>query len=320
MEWLHNAENLLKTSASPVLLLEGDAHIGISSLAQTLAYHFLCPQAAQHQGQACGICTSCRHFQQNQHPDYTLIDQKIGIEELQKYTANIHQTPHYQHKKLWVIHLSSIHALGLQTLLKILEDYPPYMRYILVREGATHVPATILSRCVRYQVPAPHAREGMAWLAKNSALDTKMHGIIAQKPLWHSSYREDLYQILLDFFTSPRISAYACIKKIGDKALQYPLEPQLAYICMQWLYALQKQKYQMNAPVAENTDTNMATLLFPSAQEHIAKLAIHLKDAHAWQLWELLQHLYGHPTIALNAKLALFNFLSAYQQIWRYTS
>jgi DNA polymerase III subunit delta' len=60
----------------------------------------------------------------------------------------------------------ALNRYGANALLKTLEEPPPRTLLVLVATQPSRLPATVLSRCQRLQVPAPSRAAALAWLAE----------------------------------------------------------------------------------------------------------------------------------------------------------
>ncbi len=89
----------------------------------------------------------------------------IGIEQIRELVADLSLTSYAGGGKVAVIEpANSLTANAANSLLKTLEEPPGDALLILVADKTGRLPATILSRCQRINVPVPPESESLAWL------------------------------------------------------------------------------------------------------------------------------------------------------------
>ncbi|MGI6176047.1 MAG: DNA polymerase III subunit gamma/tau [Christensenellales bacterium] len=148
----HIAPVLLRQCASGRLshayLFCGPRGTGKTSLALILARAVNCytPQ----DGEPCLVCESCRAVN---HVDIIEIDaaSNNGVDEIRELREKVRFTPALGKRKVYVI--DEVHMLttgAFNALLKTLEEPPEHALFILATTEPNKLPATIISRCQRY--------------------------------------------------------------------------------------------------------------------------------------------------------------------------
>ena len=118
----------------------------------------------------CGRCAACRHVLQGQHPDLMRVGPienatQIRIEQVRELSADLALTAHQGGYKVGILApADSMNRFAANALLKTLEEPPAGTLLILVSSQPSRLPATILSRCQRVRIRAPHREEASAWL------------------------------------------------------------------------------------------------------------------------------------------------------------
>lgn len=109
----------------------------------------------------CGTCAECERFLHHVHPDFIKIeaDGKTGIikiDQIRDLCERVIQTPK-RGKAIVVTILSAdrLNAAAANALLKILEEPPRHVYFILLAEQTRSIPATILSRCQIRSLASP---------------------------------------------------------------------------------------------------------------------------------------------------------------------
>jgi DNA polymerase-3 subunit delta' len=151
----------LKTDAiAHAYLLVGPRHVGKGTLAINLAQALNCdgPELP------CGQCRSCQRILEGKHADVTPIslDSKteIGIDDIRGLQRLANLPPYEGKCKVFIIddaeYLSTEAA---NSLLKILEEPPPRVVWLLLATEEEHLLPTIISRCQRLELkPVPSER------------------------------------------------------------------------------------------------------------------------------------------------------------------
>ena len=101
----------------------------------------------------CGKCVSCTQNKNNQSPDIIEIDaaSNNGVDEIRNLKGKITLVPTNSKYKVYII--DEVHMLStgaFNALLKTLEEPPAHVIFILATTEPQKLPATILSRCQRY--------------------------------------------------------------------------------------------------------------------------------------------------------------------------
>ena len=101
----------------------------------------------------CGECVSCTQTKNNQSPDIIEIDaaSNNGVDEIRNLKGKITLVPTNSKYKVYII--DEVHMLStgaFNALLKTLEEPPGHVIFILATTEPQKLPATILSRCQRY--------------------------------------------------------------------------------------------------------------------------------------------------------------------------
>ncbi len=103
----------------------------------------------------CNNCKSCLEMENNNHPDFLMIDLEAGentikIEQIRKLQEEVIKKPIVSEKKVFIINNSDKMTVGAQNcLLKTLEEPPQYIMIILLAENENLILNTIKSRCTK---------------------------------------------------------------------------------------------------------------------------------------------------------------------------
>lgn len=168
------------------LLLQGRSGLGKLDFATTLAQSLLCDQPLPDH-HACGTCDSCNWFIQGNHPDFRLLEpednagsagdedatesksskksQVITVDQVRDLAEFLGLSSHRSGLRIVLLHpAEALHAASANALLKMLEEPPPAVLFLLVTHNPQRLLPTIRSRCNKIDMPFPARLEAEAWL------------------------------------------------------------------------------------------------------------------------------------------------------------
>ncbi len=149
--------SLKQNNIAHAYLLAGPSHIGKKTLALNLAQALNCDESEP----PCGQCYSCRRILEGKHADVTSTDldskTEIGIDAIRALQRLANLPPYEGKCKVFIIedaeHMSTEAA---NSLLKILEEPPPKVVWLLLSAEEQRLLPTIISRCQRLELkPVP---------------------------------------------------------------------------------------------------------------------------------------------------------------------
>ena len=134
-------------------LFIGSRGIGKTTSARILAKALNCLSSEGPTPEPCGTCPNCVSITAGTHMDVIEIDgaSNNSVEDVRQIRENIRMVPANARYKIYVI--DEVHQLSIaafNALLKTLEEPPAHAIFILATTEAHKVPATIISRCQRY--------------------------------------------------------------------------------------------------------------------------------------------------------------------------
>jgi DNA polymerase-3 subunit delta' len=175
MDWLSPQWNRLGSyiqsgRVPQALLLVGREGVGKTLLAETFAKRLLCRTPSEY---ACGVCASCRLFAAKTHPDFLCIEPEekgkaIPVDAIRGLIANLALKPQYSGRRVvLIVPAHQMNVSSANSLLKTLEEPDEHTSLLLLTDSPQSLPATILSRCQRMDIPVPERKRALEWLAKN---------------------------------------------------------------------------------------------------------------------------------------------------------
>ena len=174
----------IKTALSNALLQNRIAHAylfcgprgtGKTSTAKILAKAVNCEKGPT--PEPCNECLNCERVNKGSSMDVFEIDgaSNRGIGEIRELRENIRFSPVEGRKRIYII--DEVHSLtpdAFNGLLKTLEEPPEHVIFILATTEPHKIPATILSRCQRYdfrRLGIEDTTQRLADVATNSGMD-----------------------------------------------------------------------------------------------------------------------------------------------------
>lgn len=145
------SQAIIQNKTVGAYLFTGPRGTGKTSTARIFAKAINCTDF--HGGNPCGKCQLCTAFQENRLIDVIEIDAAsfTGVDNIREIIEKAQFQPTQARYKIYII--DEVHMLSkgaFNALLKILEEPPNHVKFILATTEIQKVPETILSRCQRY--------------------------------------------------------------------------------------------------------------------------------------------------------------------------
>lgn len=144
------------------LLLYGERGIGKSILVDYLVAGILC-QSISETLEPCGKCQSCRWLASGFHPDLYTIggEQEIKVDEVRKIHHFAQLTPETGRKIVVIKEADRLNINAANSLLKVLEEPPAELYFILESSAMERLPITVRSRCQSVYIASPEPLEAL---------------------------------------------------------------------------------------------------------------------------------------------------------------
>ncbi len=174
----------------------GTRGVGKTTMARILASALNCsdgPTAAP-----CGQCEICRSIHAGEDVDVLEIDgaSNTGVDDVRQLRDNAHYRPARARYKIYYIdevHMLSRNAFN--ALLKTLEEPPEHVKFIFSTTEPERLPATILSRCQRFDfraVPTEAIADLLADLCEKEGVEAEKAALTAVAREGRGSIRDAL--------------------------------------------------------------------------------------------------------------------------------
>lgn len=299
-------------------LFTGKENTGKTAFARFVAQALLCETPmADHQ--PCGECTSCHLFAQKSHPDFYEITPElpedgatgrkllqIKIDSVREIVDHIYLTSVRGGKRVVLVQpAESMNIQAANGLLKVLEEPPPHVIFLLVTHARDKLLPTIKSRCRQMVLPEPSREVSLAYLQQQGV--EKAASLLAfhsGAPLFDFTPELDaMREELLNLLVAPRLLA------ILDYASSFDKQKQPLAVFIDWL-----QKWLIDIGLAQQ---NMPPLYYPDFASQLAQTAAKTNSHRLFALTERLNALspYGHHT--LSVRMQLEYLLVEYLNFWQ---
>lgn len=171
-------KNQVKTGRlSHAYIFIGTRGTGKTTCARILAKAVNCENPAD--GNPCGVCPACRGIAEGSVLDVVELDaaSNNSVDNVRALREEAVFSPATVKKRVYIV--DEVHMLStaaFNALLKILEEPPEHLMFILATTELQKVPATILSRCQRHsfkRIDAPTIAEYLGYIADREGFTLK---------------------------------------------------------------------------------------------------------------------------------------------------
>lgn len=177
-------------------LLCGPRGIGKTTCARILAKCLNCQDGPTLT--PCGECSTCKEITKGTSFDVLEIDgaSNRGIDEIRTLRENVKFAPSYGQYKIYII--DEVHMLtteAFNALLKTLEEPPAHVKFIFATTDPNKIPATIISRCQKYdfrRITFKATVEGLNQICKAEKFSVEQEALYAIAKASEGSFRDAL--------------------------------------------------------------------------------------------------------------------------------
>ena len=294
-------------------LFTGKAGTGKTAFARHFVQALLCETPSE-QHQPCGQCASCHLFLQGTHPDFYALQPEqpendtgsrkllqIKIDAVRAILEPLTQTSIRGGRRVVLINpAESMNIQAANALLKMLEEPPEAVIFLLITHNRDQLLPTIKSRCHQMLLPAPSQEVSLDYLrGQQIGQPENLLAFHSGAPLFaHAPEQDALREKLLTLLAAPRLLA------ILDYAAEYDKHKFPLAFLLDWLH-----KWLIDLALAQQ---NIAPLYYPHHQSSLHTVA---QKTQPHILFRLIDHVhrlspYGHHS--LNVRMQTESLLGEY--------
>ena len=178
-------------------LFTGTRGVGKTSAARILAKAINCPNRSD-DGNPCGVCDTCKAIARGEDMDVIEIDgaSNNSVDQVRELRQSAGIRPARSPYKIYIV--DEVHMLSggaFNALLKTLEEPPSHVKFIFATTDSHKVPATIISRCQRFDfknIPTQKIADHLAKVCKDEGVAADADAIFRIARLGNGSMRDAL--------------------------------------------------------------------------------------------------------------------------------
>ena len=191
-------KNAIKANrVAHAFLFTGTRGVGKTSAARILAKAINCPNRKA-DGNPCGECDMCKAIARGEDIDVIEIDgaSNNSVDQIRELRQSAGIRPARSPYKIYII--DEVHMLStgaFNALLKTLEEPPEHVKFIFATTDIHKVPATIISRCQRFDfknIPTAKIAEHLKEVVKEEGLKADDEALFRVARLGNGSMRDAL--------------------------------------------------------------------------------------------------------------------------------
>ena len=269
--------------------------------------------------QPCGVCPSCHLFAQGSHPDYYELSPElpeegdsgrkllqIKIDAVRAAMAPLLQSSVRGGLRVVLIQpAESMNVQAANALLKMLEEPPQAVVFLLVSHNKDRLLPTIKSRCRQLVLPPPTLEQALGYLKAHPQPQAEsLLAFHSGAPLFaHEPEQDALREELCALLSAPRLLA------ILDYAASFDRRKWPLALFLDWLH-----KWLADVALAQQ---NLPPLYYPQHRDALQQTAARTRADTLFRLTAELNRLSPYGRHTLSVKMQLEYLLTEYLAFWQ---
>lgn len=172
-------------------------------------------------GNPCGVCAACRSVEEGRATDVIEMDaaSNNGVDNVRDIRDGVAYSPADLKYKVYII--DEVHMLSTQAfnaLLKTLEEPPEYVIFILATTEINKIPATVLSRCQRFdfhRVSREVIAQRLRTVCQGEGIDADDEALLLIADLAQGAFRDALNMLEYCSGTGEKITEKSASELLG---------------------------------------------------------------------------------------------------------
>lgn len=173
---------LISSNRMPhAIIIEGEDGTGKHTLARFIAKAFVC----RNDNSPCDSCRDCHLADVGTHPDIEWIapeekKKSVSVEKIRTLKALSYTASHTSDGRVFIIDKAdTMNAASANSLLKVLEEPPSKLLFILLCESSGKLLETVVSRCTVFSLFPVSEEVGVNYLVKEGVLEDQARMVLA---------------------------------------------------------------------------------------------------------------------------------------------
>lgn len=187
--YLSLAEDLAANRLHHAVLLSSNTHLGKHQLVERVTQLIHCQQPINNK--ACRQCQDCQLHLAGTHADFYEIvclenKAQISIEQIRQFSRKITDTGLVnQRRVVFIRDIDTMTESAANALLKVLEEPPAHVYFLLTTSQLSQVTATVLSRCLKITIAQPPTDKLVMWLNRKTqqSISVEQLALLGNSPL-----------------------------------------------------------------------------------------------------------------------------------------
>ncbi len=211
-------------------LFTGTRGVGKTTMARILAKALNCLSADEPTDRPCGQCEACVAISRGDDMDVVEIDgaSNRGIEEIRELRANaIYRPSRCRYKVYYIDEVHMLTREAFNALLKTLEEPPEHVKFIFATTEAAKMPATILSRCQRFDfrnIPTRQIADHLASICQQESVPAEPDALFRVARAGAGSMRDALSLLDQILAGNAQVTVEEVVRTLGTPGEEQTLQ------------------------------------------------------------------------------------------------